>query len=301
MAKWTGIKARTDWRAKDVDSFVKKIVVRKDYDDPWARTTDKAGARAVVDDAVALESLHAALEEHWSDRLASATENKSEELKPEQLGYMGLHLHVVAPSEHDDDEAIECEVQLRTAAQDVWSVVSHPLLYKAPTVVPKDTKRRMARLMALVELIDEEVHRAMARLLDDPAYPAGLLTQQAEQAFFMASSWKHNWQLSQMVLPVLVESIPADERIEYGQQLLAFVATHTATLKRIYQQYGNGSELSDDPRYALLTQPEALVLFERSTNAEQMLLAAVTDGGNDLRWLIDPVLAIWGKPLPDVS
>ena len=54
-----------------------------------------------------------------------------------------------------------------------------------------------------------------------------------------------------------------------------------------------------NPRYVLMSQPEAMVLFERVENAEMLLEATVAAAGQDLRHLVQPILAAWGKPLTD--
>src|SRR5205807_1493143 len=43
-----GVRAEVNARAKTISSFVKKMHVRE-YEDPWKETTDKVGARVIVE------------------------------------------------------------------------------------------------------------------------------------------------------------------------------------------------------------------------------------------------------------
>lgn len=297
VAHRCGIAARFDGRPKSVDSFVKKALT-KPYDDPWGQTTDKAGVRATVYNPRDLYPLVDALEAHWADRLAGPRQDKSLERDPKVFDYSGIHLQVVAPAEDDDDEVVECEVQVRTAAQDAWSAVSHQFLYKPAVAVSLASERAWYRLVALVEVFDREVEQAVTTVLDDPAYPQGRLLQDAERAFWQLTTWEYDRDLSEMILSVAIKALPETERATYGESLSTFVAEHRQRLTELLAEFGPETEVGRMPRYTLLTQPEALVLIERAEHAQMLLLDAVDEVGSDMHALVDPVLAAWGRPFP---
>lgn len=300
VARSIGVTVRASGREKSLDSFVKKAL-SKPYARPWEQTTDKAGARGVVSDPSQLYPLVEALEASWSGRLLGERQDKRFELDDNVFDYSGIHLQVVAPLEDGDTEPIQCEVQVRTAAQDAWSILSHQFLYKPVVAVPPATRRAMFRLVALVEVFDEEVQRVVTATLADPDYPQARLLQDAERVFYGLTHWDYNRALSEVVLTAAVHAVPEAERHTYGDRLEQFVREHRERLIELYGDYAPGTDLGRLSRYALVTQPESLVLFERVENAEHLLLHAVNEfGGPDLRRLVDPALAAWGKPFTDV-
>lgn len=297
VARREGIPVRVEGREKSLDSFVKKSLVKR-YTSPWADTTDKAGARAIVLNPRDLYPLVEALERHWADRRAGPRQDKALELGDNVFDYSGVHLQVVAPRLEDDTEPIECEVQVRTAAQDAWSVLSHQFLYKAAADVSQGTRRAWFRLVALVEVFDGEVERTVSTVLKDPAYPQGQILQAAERAFWQFASRDYNRDLSDLVLQAAVNAVPEAERATYGDRLLAFVEEQRERIQDLLIQFAPDTEQGKMPRYALLTQPEALVLIERAEHAQMLLLDAIDEYGSDMHALVDPVLAAWGKPFP---
>lgn len=297
IAREIGVYARVEGREKSLDSFVKKAIT-KPYERPWEDTTDKAGARAIVADPSKLYPLVEALEARWHGRLCEPRNDRSLELDDRVFDYSGVHLQVVAPSEDTDVEPIECEVQVRTAAQDAWSVLSHQFLYKPAVELPRASRRAMYRLVALVEVFDEEVKRTVATTRADPDYPQGRLLHDAERAFFQVAAWDYDRELTHHVLDVAVRAVPPLEQATYGDRLLEFVGDHRDRITTWLADYGPGSGLEGSTRYALVSQPEALVLIERSEHAEMLLASVIDEAGPDMRRLVAPVLAAWGRPLP---
>lgn len=295
MARTLGCLVKVSHRAKEVDSFVKKAVHRG-YDDAWASTTDKAGARAVVFDPGSLYPLVEALEDAWSDRCAGPREDKRLELGEKTFDYSGVHLHVVVPGVDTDGEPVECEVQLRTAAQDAWAVLDHEYVYKGLVDIPAEAKRGMVRAVALMETFDEEVKRVVEMATRHPSYPHAMLIRDAERAFYSVATSRYDAALTAHVTSSLLDAIPEAERPAYGKQLSEFTATHHDRIVALMEGF---RDVATQPRYALMSQPEAMVLFERVENAEMALEAAIADAGSDLRRLVQPVLAAWGKPLTD--
>lgn len=297
VGRGLGIAVTTSGRAKTLDSFVKKAIV-KEYADPWRQITDKAGARATVADLAQQRSLVEALASHWGARVLSV-DDKAVELDIKTLAYSGVHLQIVVPRGDDDGEPDQCEVQVRTAAQDLWSVMSHQYLYKPLVEPPRATQRALWRLVALMEIVDEEVHRAVNQILDDPEFPQARLLRDAERVFYTLSTAQTDTELSLEVLRAVVAAVPTEERAGYTDTLTAFVADERNRLRQFYARFAPGGDLQGEARYALGTQAESVILLERA-KSHRMLLADVLDGpAEQIRWLVAPLLALWGDPLPE--
>jgi ppGpp synthetase/RelA/SpoT-type nucleotidyltranferase len=299
VAHAAGISTQTSGRAKDVASFVKKTLT-KEYADPWRQTTDKAGARATVAGLADVHSLVEALKTAWGERIIRI-EDKSLELDPQMLAYSGVHVQVVAPPRQDDPETVECEVQVRTAAQDVWSVLSHKFVYKPALNPPKQTKRALMRLVALIEIFDEEVERAVTAVLSDPEYPQARLLHHAEHLYYGVATSPHDAELSLEVLGTLVHAVPMADWDAYSERLTAFAASHHDDLVTFFAKFSPEGELATEARYALGTQPEALVLIELAATAPMLLLDVLSSQGTDWLRFASPILESWGTPLPHID
>lgn len=79
-----------------------------------------------------------------------------------ELGYLGLHF-LILPRTQDlasDEFFLEeriCELQVHTIAQSAWAMNDHSAFYKAGGAANPRLRRRMNRLIALVELFDDEM------------------------------------------------------------------------------------------------------------------------------------------------
>ncbi|MEY9490883.1 hypothetical protein RKD26_006677 [Streptomyces calvus] len=72
-------------------------------------------------------------------------------------------------------------------------------------------------------------------------------------------------------LDVALSTVHTEERQGYIERLAAFVEQHRARLEKLLQAYGPGSQPASHGRYALIGQPETLVILERM-EAVPMLL-----------------------------
>lgn len=276
-----GVECEVTGRAKDVGSFVTKSF-RKAYADPWAQTTDKAGVRITtfyergVD--VALERVLTMFPD------APKVEDKRDELDVRELGYLGVHVTVKAIGL--DDEVLPCEIQIRTAAQSSWAVVSHHLLYKPDLQLPDPVRRALYRLLALVEMFDNEVERAMREFISLPAYASATLQAAAERMYYEFEVDEYDRRLTLTVLDALRPTFDDDELATYSAQLQEFVEGHR---ERIADRLSRYRGLTAHP---ILSQPEALVLFERLEvkphTLEEVWLAAFPAD------LLEDVRAVWG-------
>jgi ppGpp synthetase/RelA/SpoT-type nucleotidyltranferase len=157
-------------RAKSVDSFQEKIN-RKGYQNPLDDMKDLAGVRVVtyynsdVDLVASLIRSEFELNEDHSS-------NKILDLDVDEFGYRSFHL--VCSLKEPRSSLLEwrqfanhwCEIQVRSVLQDAWAAISQKIDYKKSTQAPREIRRQLFRLSALLELADEEFvsirHRTQA-------------------------------------------------------------------------------------------------------------------------------------------
>jgi hypothetical protein len=189
----------------------------------------------------------------------------------DRLTYPRLHVQVRASGDYRDPDGnpYECEVQIRTDAADVWSRMSHALMYK-PGVdsVPKNVRRSLYRLIALLELYDTEVERGVNALAEHPDFSrSSRLLTEAERIYRTFSQHPYHRDLSQEIIVILLNTI--DDGYEYGDQLVEFAELQRERLEALYRDYGPTSDhFLEGGRYMLASQPESLIIFERLANAK---------------------------------
>jgi ppGpp synthetase/RelA/SpoT-type nucleotidyltranferase len=277
-----GIPCTVKGRAKDVASFVGKAL-RKGYTDPWQQITDKVGVRVTVEDPGDIERVADLIRDAYE---VIEYQDKTRALwKEEKVGYGGVHLQVSV----SDGPVVggECEIQVRSAAQNLWSEMSHRLLYK-PGVEPDDgTRRALTRLAALMEIFDEEVTRSVNQITAIPGYHIEELINAAEALFYQYADNTYDRALSRYVLSEIGTTLPAERTDEYAATLRAFVAENDAKLASIFRRY----EDLDAP--VLIHQPEAIIVFERLALDPH----AVRDhwDGRLPQDELDQLQAIWGE------
>lgn len=266
-ASAAGVSCHVSVRTKDVASLLKKIVTKR-YDDPWSQLTDKVGARVVVQRASDVDVMCRALQ--TEPRLTVIAVEDKRPHEPGQFDYSGIHLRttLVHNPEH------EVEIQIRTAAQDVWSDVSHTLLYKPVIEAPGEVHHAVLRLLALVEVIDEEVERVMSDVEARPDYAVRLLHRIAETRLLGFVATEHDIALSTELLEALLPTISPDELPGYAARLDEYLASRRPALEQMYADHGPTSGVADEPAYLMLSQPETLVFLERLTAAPESAVAS---------------------------
>ena len=159
-------------RAKAIESFLQKLD-RKHYDDPFEEMSDLSGVRVVhlyLSDFADIESV---VREEFTvlekvDKLAEHGEDR--------FGYGARHFVVqlgdrFAGARYDDLKNLKCEIQVRTALQDAWAIISHHLIYKRESDIPTSLKRRINSLAGLFETADDQFEHLRS---DRAEYIAGL-------------------------------------------------------------------------------------------------------------------------------
>src|SRR5205807_6472472 len=93
---------------------------------------------------------------------------------------------------------LRCEVQVHTRAGNLWSEANHDLVYKAAQDVPLELQRRVYRLLALVELFDNEMASTRQLIQDSPGYEDAVLIAELERRFYKltATRFDHEFALA---------------------------------------------------------------------------------------------------------
>jgi ppGpp synthetase/RelA/SpoT-type nucleotidyltranferase len=278
-----------DGRPKDLLSYLKKVM-RKGYDDPLRQITDRAGLRIVVtfpQDVPDVESV-------ITDLFTSIERiDKAEGLEDDQLGYLGIH-HLVI-SKEDDDEArrfagITFEVQIHTRAQNAWASASHRLLYKPPTgAVERGVRRRVNRLVALVELFDQEVRESWNEIVSTPGYEQGAMLIPLEREYVRVSDVvEFDEALSLVILAAVRNAYTESELERFGDLIHEYMARRSDYLR---QQMDANPPESSSP---ILFQPEVIAILERLETAAERLRVA-WDAQLPAKWL-DSLSEELGRP-----
>lgn len=295
IADGARIRARTSCRAKDVRSFHKKII-EKGYRDPWVDVTDKAGVRVILDVAGDVDRLAVLIQAALGDRVLRL-EDKRMPGSPDRLAYSGVHVQAISDG---GPEALEVEVQLRTGAQDLWSVVSHRLLYKPVVEMPAAAQHAAYRLVTLVELFDEEVERisVLAEELVQRLPVEERLLEVAEGHYLELAHSPSNRAIGQRLVGVLRATYEDHEWSSSIELLEAFVNAERSRLTRLFSEYGPHGPLGYVPDYLLFGQAESLVILERLEARRHAVVGAWRGSGLPHTYLATLAEAA-GVALPD--
>ncbi|MGW7620825.1 hypothetical protein ACWGLG_34310 [Streptomyces antimycoticus] len=143
--------------------------------------------------------------------------------------------------------------------------------------IRQQNSRAQAEAPAPAAVLDADEVRAAARRCTwacaDPAH------------FFDAEA-------SAEILTVALSAVRDEERADYAQHLETFADRHRERLEKMLRAYGPGSAPAEYGRYALVGQPESLVICERLETAP-LLMQGVWDGELEDTFLDDLAYA-WG-------
>ncbi|MEV0603603.1 hypothetical protein AB0I82_30495 [Streptomyces sp. NPDC050315] len=284
-----GITCEVHGRSKDVASFVRKAL-QKRYSDPWAEITDKAGDRVIlehsndIDDA--LEVIRSAF------TIIREEDERDEPDNEKKLVYPKIHLQIADPGHDPTSEmpALECEIQVRTRAQDLWSRMSHALLYKPAVPASPVVRRSLYRLLALVELYDSEVARGVEEMESNPDFREVQLLRHAERVFHLFVASSYDISISEEILPVLTPLIVDTE--SYGHKLVDFSRHRFTKLDDTFREYGPMSEVGQSGQYILIGQPESVIIFQLLEEMPLRLAAAWREALPE-DWL-EELSNVWG-------
>jgi putative GTP pyrophosphokinase len=95
----------------------------------------------------------------------------------DRFGYSSLHYVAslghsrAALADYSEFKQLKFEIQIRSILQHAWAEIEHDLQYKSELEIPREAKRRFARLAGLLDLADSEftglrdqIHRYRIRI-----------------------------------------------------------------------------------------------------------------------------------------
>jgi len=143
-------------RVKSVTSLEEKLQ-RKNYD-TLESVPDLAGVRVVTLFDVETRNVLELIRQHFT---VIEEHGPDEALGIDKMGYVAHHLIVILGSQryagprYNGVRNLRCEIQVRTAIQDAWALVSHNLAYKQEKTIPPSVLRRLNKVSALLEVAQD--------------------------------------------------------------------------------------------------------------------------------------------------
>lgn len=150
-------------RTKDLDSFEEKVDLpekEQKYTD-FSEVTDLCGIRIICYLNEDADRVCQRLNDIYEVDEKNSV-NKNEELDINQFGYRSRHFVVqydakrAALEENTQFAGLKAEIQVRTILQHAWAAIDWKLRYKNSAETPKELRRRVFRVSALLELADDE-------------------------------------------------------------------------------------------------------------------------------------------------
>ena len=259
-------------RVKAKRSLIRKL--SKDGDGSrrsWDQITDKVGIRVVCSTKRERDATAKALERYGWESCDREDKRPGEQ----QLQYSGIHLTVSDGRQRDAaGGAILCEIQVRTRAQDAWSVVSHKLTYKGVVALPSKFKRVVWRATVLTEIFDDDIQRMFKKRESLPAYDVARAVEYLDQEFETLLGEPGGEVQDLDIMNVLWNAYTPEERGRFTELIDEFLDTET-DLRRVILDHQPGQGAYLDSHDWLYTQPEVLAVLERGKRNEHMLLHAV--------------------------
>jgi ppGpp synthetase/RelA/SpoT-type nucleotidyltranferase len=147
-------------RTKSLISFQDKLE-RKNYKSPLSEITDLTGLRIIVFYPDEIDRIKEVIKENFKVDQKNSVD-KRESLSKNQFSYEGIHYVVSIKSddlkqpEYREFVNMKFEIQILSLCQFAWAQIQRKIEYKSETLVPYTLSRRLARLVALFELADDE-------------------------------------------------------------------------------------------------------------------------------------------------
>lgn len=147
-------------RIKSEQALKHKVMAKSKYDH-LNEITDILGCRIITLFESDVEKIFEALKATF-DIVEIVDKRKKHRVNQIEFGYTSLHIVVQFTEsrcelvEYKKYKGIQFEIQLRTVLQHAWAEVEHGLGYKSFYEPPMEIKRKLNRLAATLEILDEE-------------------------------------------------------------------------------------------------------------------------------------------------
>jgi ppGpp synthetase/RelA/SpoT-type nucleotidyltranferase len=254
-----GIWAEIDYRAKTLESLIKKLIRKPEH--TYESLSDKAGVRIIVRYKHEIEPVLRIAAEVLE---RAEPENKADLLHANTFGYLSVHAEVKLRA--DDvlladfpKEKFRAEMQVRTLAQHLWAEMAHNTVYKSESMMRPlnmQIQRRIYMLAGMVELADDEFNRIDNEV---PTVPEFQMLKSLERSYYKLTVRPSDPELSLDVIRLLLP-LYGDTPSAIAARLDRFFAENEELLHDVYS---SAEELPD--RSAFLFQPEALMIFDLLT------------------------------------
>lgn len=148
--------ASITFRAKSLQSFFDKA---SKLEISPHEIRDRAGVRVVYLYKTDRDQIEKAIRNEFD---VVDTKDISADSPADRFGYEDVKFYVKLKKQkqkgarYDDLKNLVCEIQVRTVAQDAWSIISHHLVYKKEAQIPKEYQKELNRLVALFQMADEQ-------------------------------------------------------------------------------------------------------------------------------------------------
>ncbi|MEG0367629.1 MAG: hypothetical protein RR585_12385, partial [Coprobacillus sp.] len=147
-------------RIKSEDALTKKITYKNKYHS-INEITDVVACRIITLFEDDIDRIYECVKDNF-EVIEYTDKRKKNQDDLIDFGYNSLHLLIKFTDErcqlieYSDYKDIIFELQIRTTLQHSWAEIEHGLGYKSRYEIPKDIRRRLTRLSASLELLDEE-------------------------------------------------------------------------------------------------------------------------------------------------
>jgi hypothetical protein len=154
--------------------------------------------------------------------------------------------------------------------------VASYLLRIADTTATAQRGRAASSAMLLAHLQQPASPGPQATPVEEPALAVALDAKDVLAAaerfpWAVAAPGERHWPDGGDFLDVALSAVRPEEREGYIERLEAFVEQHRARLEEMLRTHGPGSRPASHGRYALIGQPETLVIVERMESAPFLL------------------------------
>ncbi len=150
-------------RIKSWESIFDKVTRNNiDYnkEDIFKKITDIAGVRVICTLPNEISKIEAIIERSFD---VQGKESKYKDLKNSEFGYFDIKYIVSLKNDHEHKGLtyLFCEIQVTTAAMNLWADVSHLLLYKKEfnTKLPDEVQREVSATSALLYMADKQFEK----------------------------------------------------------------------------------------------------------------------------------------------
>jgi ppGpp synthetase/RelA/SpoT-type nucleotidyltranferase len=282
--KQVGIYADVHGRAKELDSLIKKLLVKKHL--KYDTLNDRAGLRAVVRFRSEIDLVKKAIEDAFD---VTEIDDKTASLQVNEFGYQGLHMQIRLPTSTECSEdwaKYEAELQIKTKAQSLWSELNHELAYKTNIALPSEVRRRLFGLAALLETADREFETVNDQINLLPNSGSLRILAAIERQFLKINPVLYSKELSIAVIDVLRPLYPTNEAL-FAPHFEAFYEQKSKKLEIVFAESLG--------RSVFLSQPEVLMVFDLLDKDKDAVVE---------RWNkefpageLEELAGIWGTPL----